>query len=68
MEASENRKAWRSRLIKRRKAEIESERTGLKRLQKMRLARLLDRTHTFCNKEARRRTNSGATVICPQED
>ena len=34
MEASDNRKAWRSRLLKRHKAEIESERTGLKRIQK----------------------------------
>ena len=34
MEASDNRKAQRSRLLKRHKAEIESERTGLKRIQK----------------------------------
>ena len=56
MEASDNRKARRSRLLKRHKAEIESESIGLNVYRKMRLARLLDRTQTFCDSGRRRRT------------
>ena len=44
MGANDNRKARRSRLLKERKAEIESESVGLSEYRKMRLARSLDRT------------------------
>ena len=50
------RKARRSRLLKKHKAEIESESRGLSKYRKMRLARSLDRTQTFCNSGRRRRT------------
>ena len=58
MGANDNRKARRSRLLKKRKAEIESESVGLSKYRKMRLARSLDRTQTFCNSGRRRRTGS----------
>ena len=61
MEANANRKARRSRLLKKHKAEIESESIGLSEYRKMRLARLLDRTQTFCSSGRRRRT--GPTLI-----
>ena len=61
MEAKANRKARRSRLLKKHKAEIESESIGLSEYRKMRLARLLDRTQTFWNSGRRRRT--GPTLI-----
>ena len=56
MEANTNRKARRSCLLKKHKAEIESESIGLSEYRKMRLARLLDRTQTFCDSGRRRRT------------
>ena len=58
MGTSDERKARRSRLLKKHKAEIESESIGLSEYRKMRLARSLDRTQTFCNSGRRRRTGS----------
>ena len=52
------RKARRSRLLQKRKAEIESESVGLSDYRKMRLARSLYRTQSFCNSGRRWRTGS----------
>ena len=55
---NDKRKVRRSRLLQKRKAEIESESVGLSDYRKMRLARSLYRTQTFCNSGRRRRTGS----------
>jgi len=63
VEASENRKAWRSRLIKRRKAEIESERTGLKRLQKMKTIYVRERTDPRLKERTRRYVDKSDPIL-----
>ena len=55
---NDKRKARRCCLLQKRKAEIESESVGLSDYRKMRLARSLYRTQTFCNSGRRRRTGS----------
>ena len=52
------RKARRSRLLQKRKAEIESESVGLSDYRKMRFVRSLYRTQSFCNSWTRWRTGS----------